>query len=126
MLLNNNSVQVIKSINPTLKQAMYVVLSPDEVDAHGDIYDENEVRDACHNFNAFCRRPNLKHLQNTESFTVAESYISPVDLVIGETFVKKGSWLTVLQFNSDTIWKGVVDGEFTGVSVGCKATGEYL
>ena len=122
----NNTVHTIKSVYPTLKQAMFVALSPDEVDAHGDIYDENEVRDACHNFNVFCRKSNLMHLQDTESFTVVESYISPIDLVIGETFVKKGSWLTVLQFNSDYVWNGVVNGEFTGVSIGCKATGEYL
>lgn len=121
-----NHIPIIKSTIPTLKQAIFVALVPDEVDLHGDVYNETEVRKACHNYNVFCRKSNLKHIEDTTGFTVVESYILPVDLVISETFVKKGAWITVLQFNSDELWNSVLSGEFNGVSVGCKAKGESL
>ena len=40
------TVPVVKSVNEELRQATYVVLVPDEVDLHGDIVSEDEVRKA--------------------------------------------------------------------------------
>lgn len=121
-----SNVPVFKQAQEELKQATFLVLSPDEVDLHGDIYDAVEVRKACHNFNIHCRKANLLHLFDTDSFSIVESYISPVDMQMGETIIKAGSWLVVLQFNDDSIWEGVKNGDYTGVSIGGVAQAELL
>lgn len=120
------NIPIIKQANEELKQATFLVLSPDEVDLHGDVYDANEVRKACHNFNTYCRKANLLHLFDTETFSVAESYIAPVDMKMGETIIKAGSWVSVLQFNDDDIWEGVKSGDYSGVSIGATANAEEL
>jgi len=116
------TIPIIKQANEELKQATFLVLAPDEVDLHGDIYDANEVRKACHNFNTHCRKANLLHLFDTETFSIAESYIAPVEMQMGETIIKAGSWVSVLQFHNEDIWKDVKDENFTGVSIGGTAT----
>lgn len=121
-----SNVPVFKQAQEELKQATFLVLSPDEVDLHGDIYDAVEVRKACHNFNIHCRKANLLHLFDTDSFSIVESYISPVDMQMGETIIKAGSWLAVLQFNDDSIWEGVKNGDYTGVSISGIAQAELL
>lgn len=121
-----SNVPVFKQAQEELKQATFLVLSPDEVDLHGDIYDAVEVRKACHNFNIHCRKANLLHLFDTDAFSIVESYISPVDMQMGETIIKAGSWLAVLQFNDDSIWEGVKNGDYTGVSIGGVAQAELL
>lgn len=121
-----DKIQVNKSVNEELKQSTFIALVPDETDLHGDIYDEDEVRKACHNFNQFCRKANLLHLVDTNGFSIVESYILPSDIVLDETPVKKGTWLTVLQFNDDELWEGVKSGEYNGVSIGAMASVENL
>ena len=121
-----SNVPVFKQAQEELKQATFLVLSPDEVDLHGDIYDAVEVRKACHNFNTHCRKANLLHLFETDTFSIVESYVAPVEMQMGETVIKAGSWLAVLQFNDDSIWEGVKNGEYTGVSIGGVANAEML
>lgn len=121
-----SNVPIFKQAQEELKQATFLVLSPDEVDLHGDIYDATEVRKACHNFNTHCRKANLLHLFDTESFSIVESYIAPVEMQMGETVIKAGSWLSVLQFNDDEIWEGVKSGDYSGVSIGGVAQAESL
>ena len=113
---------IIKQANEELKQATFVVLPVDEVDLHGDIYDANEVRKACHNFNTYCRKANLLHLIDTTTFSIVESYIAPVEMQIGEKIIKAGNWISVLQFHNDDIWTDVKEGKFTGVSICGTAT----
>lgn len=120
------NIPIIKQANEELKQATFLVLSPDEVDLHGDVYDANEVRKACHNFNAHCRKANLLHLTETDTFSIAESYIAPVDMKMGETIIKAGSWVSVLQFNDDDIWEGVKSGDYSGVSISGVANAENI
>jgi hypothetical protein len=116
-----------KSKTEELKQALFVVLEPDVIDAHSDTYSEDEVRKAKESFNKSCMRANLLHLvNNTKTFNIIESYIAPADMIIDNEVVKKGSWLTNLQFYDDEIWEGVKSGDFNGVSISCKAKAEYL
>ena len=116
------NIPIIKQANEELKQATFVVLPVDEVDLHGDIYDANEVRKACHNFNTYCRKANLLHLIDTTTFSIVESYIAPVEMQIGEKIIKAGNWISVLQFHNDDIWTDVKEGKFTGVSICGTAT----
>lgn len=125
-----SNVPVFKQAQEELKQATFLVLSPDEVDLHGDIYDAVEVRKACHNFNIHCRKANLLHLFDTDAFSIVESYISPVEMQMGETIIKAGSWLAVIQVSDseegDVIWDGIKNGDYTGVSISGIAQAELL
>jgi len=114
--------QVNKSTNEELKQVLYVAMCPDEVDLHGDITTADEVRKACHNFNMHCMKANLFHLVETDTFTIAESYIAPIDFILGEKIVKAGTWLVNLQVLSDDVWTLVKSGNINGVSIGALAS----
>lgn len=118
--------QITKSVNEELKQATFIVMVPDEVDLHGDVITEDEVRKACHNFNKFCMKANLFHLVQTDTFEIAESYIAPTDFILGDKFVKKGTWLCTLQVLDDKLWQLIKSGEVNGVSIGAMAKVEYL
>lgn len=121
-----NKIQVAKATNEELKQATYIVLVPDTVDAHGDIISEEEVRKACYNFNKFSMQANLFHLVETSTFEFAESYIAPTDFQLGDRFVKKGTWLATVQCLDDGLWQLIKDGEITGLSIGALASVEEI
>lgn len=120
-------VPIAKAKDEVLKQALYVVLEPDTVDGHGDIYDVHEVRKACHNFNrSHTVAANLFHMIETDGFSVAESYCAPVEMQVGEAIIKAGTWLVNLQFNDDELWAAADAGEFSGVSIGALAKVEEI
>ena len=119
-------VQVAKSVNEELKQATFLVLSPEETDLHGDIYSEDEVRKACHNFNQHSMAANLLHLVDTDTFSIVESYIAPVDMVLNDKVIKSGSWMCTIQVHSDEVWNDIKSGNLTGVSISGVAKTEYL
>lgn len=118
--------KIAKAVNEELKQATYVVLVPDEVDAHGDTISEDEVRKACHNFNKFSMQANLFHLVESESFEFVESYVCPTDFILGDKEVKKGTWLATVQALDDNLWELMKSGEINGLSIGALAAVETL
>lgn len=120
------SIQVAKAVNEELKQATFVVMVPDEPDAHGDVTSVDEVRKACHNFNKYSMQANLFHLAKTDTFEFAESYIAPVDLAIGDKLVSKGTWLCTVQCLDDGLWELIKSGEVCGVSIGALASVEQI
>jgi hypothetical protein len=122
----NKTTQVAKAVNEELKQVTFVVMVPDEVDLHGDITTETEVRKACFNFNKHCGTANLFHLTETDTFEFAESFLAPVDFQLGGREVKKGTWLATLQIHDDELWEGVKSGDFNGLSIGAMASVETL
>lgn len=119
-------VPIIKALDEKLMQATFVVMIPDVPDLHGDVTSELEVLKACHNFNKFCRKSNLFHMVQTETFDIAESYITPVDIVIGDKFVTKGTWLAVVQVNDIDLWNMIEDGTVNGLSIGAMAIVEDI
>jgi hypothetical protein len=121
-----NKIKVAKATNDELKQATFIVLVPDTVDAHGDTITEDEVRKACFNFNKFSMQANLFHLVQTSTFEFSESYVAPTDFQLGDRFVKKGTWLATVQCLDDDLWKLIKDGEITGLSIGALARTEKL
>ena len=123
----SKTVATLKSADNMLKQALYVVLVPDEVDAHGDIYNKDEVRKACESFNSSSTvKANLFHMIDVPVFKTIESYIAPCDMTINEEVIKEGTWLARLQFTNDEIFKGVLEGKYAGVSIGAMAQFEEL
>ena len=123
---NAQGISVTKAVDEELKQATFLVLSPNEVDLHGDIYDEAEVRKGCHNFQVHCRKANLFHASETNLASIVESYIAPVEFYLGDTYVSKGSWLQVWQVEDDEVWNLIKSGDINGVSIGCSANYEEL
>ena len=71
-------------------------------------------------------QPNLFHLQETTTFEFAESYISPVDFVLEDKLIKKGTWLCTIQCLDPELWALVKSGEINGVSIGALAVAEDL
>ena len=120
------TVQIVKSVNEELKQATFVVMVPDEVDLHGDIISEEEVRKACYNFNKYSNQANLFHITKTATFEFAESFIAPTDFVLGDKFVSKGTWLATVQVLNDDLWELVKTGEVNGLSIGALASTEKV
>ena len=127
---NNESifekVPIAKALNNKLKQATFVVMVPDVPDAHGDITSMEEVRKACFNFNKSAMQPNLFHVAKTDTFEFLESYVTPVDMMIEDKFVTKGTWLTTIQSLDDDLWDLIESGEISGVSIGAEAVVETL
>lgn len=117
---------VNKAVDEELKQVLYVAMLPDSTDLHGDNTTAEEVRKACHNFNQHCMKANLFHLVETDSFSIAESYIAPADFILGEVLVKAGTWLVNLQIHDDDVWELVKSGEICAVSIGALATVEVV
>lgn len=120
-------VVVTKSLDEEEKMALFVVLSPDEEDLHGDIYSEKEIEKACISYNQHCRKANLYHRVETEDFAIVQSFVTPVGFTddTGRE-IKKGAWLAWTKFENEELWDQVKSGEFQGLSVGCKASVEEL
>lgn len=117
---------ITKSLNNALMQATFVVMVPDEIDLHGDITTEEEIRKACHSFNKFCRKSNLFHIKQTESFDVVESWIAPVDLEIEGITIIKGTWICTIQCNEQFLWDEIKSGNICSVSIGAVAKVESI
>ncbi len=117
---------IAKSVDVEKQHFTAVVLRPDVVDLHGDIYDAEVVEDACHQYNEVCRKANLQHLVQTELATPIESYIAKSDFKLGEGEVLKGDWVMTMKIKDESIWKMCKEGTFTGFSVGCIGTTEAV
>lgn len=124
--------EVTKSIDIEERRALFVVLEPETVDLHGDIYSAEEVEKACINFNTHCNKANLFHQVQIETAKIEQSFISPSDFMLDDgRMIKKGTWLQWFHFpegndESDKLWKQVKSGDICGVSIGCRASVEEL
>ena len=119
----NITIQTVhKSIDEDKRLFTAIVLRPDVVDAHGDIYSKEVVEKACHDYNANCRQGNLQHLIDTNAVVPVESSIAKSSYKLGEGEVIEGDWVMTMKINHDEIWKACKEGLFTGLSVGARAT----
>lgn len=129
-LFKKEVARIEKSTNEVERKALFVVLAPDEVDAHGDTYSAKEIEKGMQNFNRHCMKANLFHMVETQEAEIVQSYTTPVDMYIGEKFIKKGTWLQEFYFPEtevgEQLWQAVLNEEITGVSVGCTAMTEDI
>ena len=129
-LFKKEVARIEKSTNEVERKALFVVLAPDEVDAHGDTYSAKEIEKGMQNFNRHCMKANLFHMVETQEAEIVQSYTTPVDMYIGEKFITKGTWLQEFYFPEtevgEQLWQAVLNEEITGVSVGCTASVEEL
>lgn len=129
-LFKKEVVKIDKAANEMERKALFVVLAPDEVDAHGDTYSAKEIEKGMQNFNRHCMKANLFHMVETQEAEIVQSYTTPVDMYIGDKFITKGTWVQEWFFpeteTGELLWKAVLNEEITGVSVGCVASVEEL
>lgn len=114
----------ILKINTEEQTITGVVLQPEIVDAQGDIMSADVIRNAAHRFLADHNRTTklgLMHKDFKKRFELFESYVAPVDLVIGDRQVKSGAWVIVIHVLDKAIWDKVKSGKLTGFSIGGKA-----
>ncbi len=117
---------IAKAVDVEKRHFTAVVLRPNEVDLHGDIYDEEVVEKACHDYNELCRQGNIQHLIQTELATPIESYVAKSDFALGTGEVKAGDWVLTMKIKDDELWEMCKSGDFTGFSVGCMGTVEAI
>lgn len=101
-----------------------VVLVPEVVDAQGDIISSEVIRKAAHNFLAgynSTTKLGLMHKDFRPQFELYESYIVPIDTVVGKEIVTAGSWIIVIHVLEKKVWDQVKSGKLTGFSIGGKA-----
>lgn len=102
-----------------LRYSLGIVLEPETVDAQKDIYSADEVRKAAWDYMVNFRNVGLMHkgLVN-HRVRLVESYIAPIDMNVGGSVIKAGTWLMGLHVNDDALWEQVKSGGLTGLSIG--------
>lgn len=117
------TVPLIKNVDPGDERfVLGIVLEPEVVDAQGDIYSAEEIRRAAHLFMEEFGGLGLMHSMPVNGdVKILESYVSPVDFTLGDTTVRKGTWLLAVRILSDALWELVKVGWLTGFSIGGSA-----
>jgi len=116
----SKQVKILKTL--AAKQIVYgVVLAPDEADLQNDFMQAPDIEETAHGFMLEFQQVGKNH-SDAINAKVVESYIAPVDFEIegqhGPQIVKKGSWVLAAKILDPAEWRRVVDGEYTGWSVG--------
>lgn len=99
-----------------------IVLEPDVVDAQNDIYTAESIRAAAERFMEVHGNMGLMHKGIiNDKVQILESYLAPVDFTVGDTAIKKGTWLMSCRVADPELWAAVKGGSFTGFSIGGSA-----
>lgn len=104
------------------KQIVYgVVLAPNEIDAQDDFMEPEDIEAAAHKYLSESRVIGKNHSDPIHAVPV-ESFIAPEDFEVSGQYgpqpVKKGSWVLGVKVNDPEEWQKIVDGDYTGFSVG--------
>ena len=130
-MTNINMTPIVKAVDELKKEAVFICYEPNTVDAHDEWMSPQTIELACRSFNDFLTKgvvvPNLFHMKNelgvaesTDSFVIKQSWVTPVDCIIGTTEVKEGTWLVKVKFENETLWQLFLQGEVSGVSIGAR------
>lgn len=102
-----------------------VVYEPDTKDAHGEWMSKTTIEKACENFNKNLEEGNVKsnlfHVQDTELFTVEDTWIQKeFDVVVAGTEqpIKAGTWVAKVQYHDKDLWELKKANVIGGVSIG--------
>ncbi len=101
---------VIKKFKQTEQVSVEIIYEPEVLDAHGEWMSEDTIVKACANFNKNLEsgnaKPNLFHLKSeTEKLEILRTYVLPCECTIGETVVKKGTWVGEIKWHDGNLWK---------------------
>lgn len=105
-----------KSDNDEKKLLYGIVYEPDVEDSHGDAMTRDEIEKTAHEFLEFYRNIDTEHNMLSGAGTVVESYVTPVEMKIGKSVIKAGSWILVTRATQE-IWDLWKAGDITGYSM---------
>ena len=117
-----NSIEILKADDE--ERIVYgVVVEPmtdvtEYGDAHGDVMTEEEIKKSAHGYMRNARVMKRQHKGKAVRSYPVESYLAPVDFVLGGQKIKKGSWIIGSKIDSDVLWTAIKKGEITGFSPG--------
>lgn len=104
-----------------------IVYEPDTKDAHNNWMSKDTIQRACENFNVNLKegvvKSNLFHLENTELFTIEDTWIQKeLDVIVAGTNepIKAGSWVAKIKYNDEALWQLKKAGVIQGVSIGAR------
>lgn len=105
--------------------AYSVVLEPctaeTTVDTQGDWYEAGDIELAAHGFLAKVATgeagSGVMHAGDELVGYPVESFIAPVDFVLGDQIVKAGSWVVGMHYPDPAVWADVVKGKYAALSV---------
>lgn len=106
-----------------------IVLTPETTDGQGDIMSADIIADAAHRYLANYNKSTklgLQHKDFKPRFALVESYLAPIDFVIGDKSVKEGSWIMTVKVLEAKVWQSIKDGKLTGFSIGGVARVQQL
>jgi hypothetical protein len=111
--------RIVQKSSPTEEQyVLGVVLEPEVVDAQGEVYSADVIRQSAFNWLADYRNIDLQHkVFINRSVRVVESYIAPADMTIDGQAVKAGTWLLAVIVDDPALWAAIKRGEYTGFSI---------
>lgn len=98
------------------------VLVPDIADSDGDTVSVAKIEAVAHKFMEEYRL--MEHMHTLKSVArPVESYLAPMDLVLGDANIPKGSWIVGAKIQDDKAWEEVRKGDLTGFSIVAVPTG---
>jgi hypothetical protein len=105
-----------------MKQVLYcVVLEPHTIDAQDDVMTKDDIEKTAHAYLEKSRVIGGEHTKAIDAVPV-ESFIAPQDFTVsgqyGDQVVKEGSWVLGVKVKDPAEWQKVLDGDYTGVSIG--------
>lgn len=102
-----------------------VALEPrtaDNPDLEGDWYSAEDVEAAAHHFMSEVTKGDgfgdVLHDNETRAGYPVESFIAPVDFVLGDQHVAAGSWVVGMHYPDPDLWGDIVKGRYAAFSVG--------
>lgn len=120
------NVKILKFNQNNLKGIIYgVVAEPESVDTQGHVISEEEIEKAAHKFIEHFRKIDEMHDFVEGAGKLVESFIAPVDMVVNNESIKKGSWVIATKA-TDEICQKIVDGTYTGYSLAGLAFAEDI
>lgn len=119
---------ILKSDSPVEEMISYeVVYEPDTVDSHGHWMSKDTLEKGCSEFNKNLKegivKSNLFHLEDTDMFTVEDTWIhKEFDVSVDATGekIKAGTWISKIQYHDENLWKLKKANVIGGVSIGAK------
>ena len=96
-----------------------IVYEPMTEDSHGNYMTEEEIVKACYWYSENGDKVDLQHsFEPLDGCSVVENWVAKADFKVGDEEVKKGTWLMTVKVTDGDVWKGIENGEITGLSMG--------
>jgi hypothetical protein len=111
--------EVLKAYDMDRHLVYGVVLKPGTFDSQGDRISEGEIEKSAHDF--FINSRLLDHQHEVElpaeKATPVESYIAPVDMMVNNHKIAKGSWVVVCHVPDEALWEDIKKGALLSYSI---------